>query len=43
MILAVVLLLGALLVSWAAPRLLEYRLRAGADAHLAGCLGDCRG
>ncbi|MGH3825382.1 MAG: M56 family metallopeptidase [Pseudonocardiaceae bacterium] len=28
---ALVLLLGALLVSWAAPRLLEYRMHAGAD------------
>jgi len=31
MIIALVLFLGALLVAWTAPRLLEYRLYAGAD------------
>ncbi len=31
MTIALVLVLGALLVAWAAPRLLEYRLYAGAD------------
>ncbi|MFN2495112.1 MAG: hypothetical protein ABR608_04280 [Pseudonocardiaceae bacterium] len=44
MMIVLVLLLGALLVAWTAPRLLEYRLHTGTDPQiLDGYLDRSRG